>query len=555
MKKIYLFTFLLFSSLASTAQEMWPVTVADVGTLDGRVENFADLVQATITNPTGSTVACNFLLSIQRADVGLNISNESFYQDFTFDVNPGLNTYTIRQVINQFSGTDLEDFDYGSAPPGYEEYVRDQRRLPPGQYRTCLTVYEEETGMQKGTSCFDFEISPRNPPIIQIPADLPDGAWIPGNEEINFVVSWIHPEVFNEEYTIEVKRFADVEAARAFNRNDHASFDALAPAILPAEEIEGFVYTVTEDDVVQLDVGDFIAIRVTANATIGQYLNQGRSNIIIAAYGTSPSLSCQHPYFVTNVVWPNQGDTLPFRNLHYVVEFNPLCENLREFEATFATSDQAGSVLRQTTHHDRWRVNGGGAYNYLEHFASLHSGFPLSWILPDSSYAQHIPLIHTSTHSSVWNPVTPNDNGYRMSGNLTYTYYDYVTRSERTQNQAITGFIGNSYHVGMPTPRLLSPAHNDTLQTGEITFRFNTGNPPGDVLPPFQIMKIDDSGITNPYLNVQEKLVLQVANDSTFTPESILHDGLRTIQASSAHPDVTLDWEFPSFTLTQTLFY
>lgn len=548
MKNIIKIISLFLLPFCATAQGDWPVTIANVGTLDGRLENFVDMVQATVTNTTPTTTPCNFLLSIERADVGLNISNESFYQDFTFDVNPGLNMYTIRQVINQFSGTDLEDFDYGSAPPGYEDYVRDHRRLPPGQYRTCLSVYEEETGILRGTSCFDFEIAPRNAPVIQNPPDLPDGAWIGGGEEVFFTVGWIHPEVFGEEYTVEIKRFADVDAARAFNRNDHAAFDALAPAIIPVEEIEGYVYNITEDDVVQLDVGDFIAIRVTANATIGQYLNQGRSNIVIAAYGTSGSLTCQHPSFISHVVWPNPGDTLPFRNIHYVVEFDPLCDNLREFEATFETSDRGGTTYRRTTHHDTWRVNGGGAYNYLEHFAGLHSAYPLSWVLPDSSYAQNIPLVHTSATSSVFNPVTPNQYGYRMSANVTYTYYDYITRGERTQTQSLNEFMGSSYHVGMPTPNLISPANNDTLQPGDITFRFNTGDRPGDPLPPFQIMKIDDDGITNPYLNVQEKMVLQVANDSTFTPTSILHDGLRTIQASSAHPEVTLDWNTASFT-------
>lgn len=548
MNKIFsIISFLIVPFLATT-QGDWPVTIANVGTLDGRVENFVDLVQATVTNPTGTTTPCNFLLSIERADVGLNISNESFYQDFTFDVNPGLNMYTIRQVINQFAGTNLEDFDYGSAPPGYEDYVREQRRLPPGQYRSCLTVYEEETGIQRGSSCFDFQISARNAPIIQNPPDLPDGAWIPGTDEVFFTVGWFHPEVIGEEYTVEIKRFADFDAYRSFNRNDHAAFDALAPAIIPVEDIEGYVYNVTGDDVVQLEVGDFIAIRVTANATIGQYLNQGRSNIVIAAYGVTGSLVCEHPSFISHVVWPNPGDTLPFRNIHYVVEFDPLCDNLREFEATFETSDRTGTTFRRTTHHDRWRVNGGGAYNYLEHFASLHSAYPLSWVLPDSSYAQNIPLVHTSAASSVFNPVTPNQEGYRMSANLTYTYYDYATRDERTQTQNLTEFIGQSYHVGMPKPNLISPANNDTIQPGDITFRFNTGNRPSEPLPPFQIMKIDASGVTNPYLNVQEKMVLQIANDSTFTPTSIIHDGLRTIQASSAHPEVTMDWNSPSFT-------
>ncbi|MGK0314832.1 MAG: hypothetical protein ACI86M_001052 [Saprospiraceae bacterium] len=537
-------TIALFSSSNLMAQG-WQVTVVNVGHLDGRLENFADMVQATVTNPE-MAAEVHFLLNIQRNEIGLNISNASFYQDQEFLLNPGMNVFTFRSIADQFDGTGLEDFDYGSPPPGYEDYIREQRRLPPGMYTTCLTVFDAEMGNELASSCLNFNIIPRDAPVIQNPQDIASGAWIIGSDPVSFQVMWIHPMVFNEEYLLEIKKFPNRAAATSFSPNDHSAFDALPNAILPVPEIAGFTYNVMDDDILDMAERDFIAIRVTADASVNQYHNQGRSNIIKAAFGISEPRSCEHPNFVSNVIWPRPGDTLPYRNIHYVVEFDPLCDELREFDATFTTSERNSTVMRQTTVDNRWRINGGGPYHFLEHIASI-KGLPVDWVLPDSSYAQQLPLIHSADNSAIYNPVVPNDNGYRMSGNLTYTYYDGAIGSETTQTQDISEFLGNSFHIGMSTPKLISPQNNDTLNQGDITFRFNTGDQPNDPLPPFQILKIDGSTISNPYLNVQEKMVLQVSSNDAFTQENILFDGLRTIQASSGHPDVVHEWENPSF--------
>lgn len=550
MKTLLSIFTLLLSLNTACAQMVWPVSIVSAGELDGRLENFVDQVQVTVTNPTAAAQDVNYLITIERADVGLNINNNSFYQDFTFTAIPDMNTYTVRQVIDQFTGYNLDDFDFGSAPPGYEDYIRDQRRLPAGLYNTCLTVFDD-MGMQLGSSCLEFEIAPRNPPEIQNPADMSSGAWITASDPVALTVGWIHPGVFGEKYTLEIKRFADYEAINAFDVNDHATFNALPLAIIPVNEIESYVYNVTEDEAVDLEAGAFIAIRVTAEAPVGVYLNEGMSNIVKAAYGTPASQSCDHPNFTSSVVWPLPGDTLPYRNIHYVVEFDPLCDNLKEFESTFMTVDQAGTTHRRTTVDNRWRINGGGPYHFLEHIAGLR-GLPLDWVLPDSSYAQQLPLIHSETNSDIYNAVVPNETGYRMSANVQYTYYDRALGREETQLQALTEFMGNSFHIGMPTPKLLSPAHDATMEPGEISFSFTTGDRPTAPLPDFQILKIDGTQITNPYLNVQEKIILQVSTEQEFVEEHLIFDGLKAIQASSGHPSVTHDWDTPTFTSLPT---
>lgn len=552
MKTLFI---LLFSTLyiASYGQSDWEVSVTNAGDIDGRVENFLQVVQANVYNP-GAAVEVHYQLTITRSDVGLDISNNSFYQDYTFVAAPGDNPYSYSSITAQFDGVDITDYDFGSAPPGYEAYIQDERRFPPGEYSTCLSVYSVDTdmmmSMELASSCLNFEVSPRNAPVIQNPDDVPNGAWLGGGEDVFFQVGWYHAEVFGEEYTLEIKRFADYEAARIFDKGDHNTFDGMPLAIIPERGISELFYNVTDDNVAELGVGDFIAIRVTAgsedNPQLNQYINQGRSNIVIAAYGTSPELSCYHPNFLSEVVWPLPGDTLPFRNIHYVTRFEPLCDNLREFESTFVTSDRSGEI-RRTTVDNNWIAH-GGPYNNLVHFADVNPAYDISWVLPDSSYAQHLPLIHSSENSSVYNPVVPNEDGYRLSANMIYTFDDLPTGTVQTQMQALTEFMGESYHVGMPTPQLISPAHDDVMSPGDITFNFNTGQQPEDVLPPFQIMKIQgSSNVTNPYLNVQEKLVLQVSADEEFTNSEILYDGLRTIQASSGHPDMTQDWETPTF--------
>jgi hypothetical protein len=536
---------ILSSSLFSQTTPPWTVEVRNMGSasFEGRFEEIKNQIQARITNP-GQPTEMYLLLEIRGIDNTVNLTSRSFYQNHPVPANTGMNLLSVGAILNHYPGVDLDDLDESlSLPPEIRSYMIENRRLPYGNYRTCLTVYSADNqGLILGHSCVDIHVAQLNAPDLRIPAEAGNNsAWLSMEQAQILNVAWIHNRAGftgEMEYHVEIKKFVDVEQMHQFTREGRNNTAFTAMPFFTDQRVSNTNTAIFShiDDNMEFEVGDWIAIRVTVSYDGAQFRNNGHSNIIIAALGVDQSLLCENPSIATSIVWPLPGDTVPFRDLHYVMRFDPLCDNLRNFNATFITTRAGGQLVYNTTANNRWPR---GPVTYLRDFANRNPTYPESWLLPNNSYAQNLPLIHRVSSDAMPNRLEPAEDGYRMGARYDFSFIS--PRTGREQNQSIPEitYYGRSFFTGMPTPRLRMPANDARYRPNtDIQFEFNTGNAPENVLPPFQILRIRGTGdVTNPYLNVQEKMVFQVATDRTFTPESILVSQLRKIEVNSAHPE------------------
>lgn len=274
------------SFLQGTAwAQPWQVSVTNVGRLDGRLERLVDVVQVTVNSTAATPVDANFLLEI-TGNNGLTFTNSSIFRDYEIPVNPGFQMFSIRNIQNFYAGVDFEDLLLANVSPQIIDYVTLQRRLPVGKYQICISVFDAQNPqILLGTSCLAISSAPKDPPVIMNPYEMNKlGVNVNFTDPPNLMVNWIHPGVFGEEYTLEVKKLSSLQQLGDFNQQNRPQiyFEALPDAIFPEQDIPGLSYVVTQDNNPFINEGDILAIRVTAQAPLGEYNNEGKSNIVIA---------------------------------------------------------------------------------------------------------------------------------------------------------------------------------------------------------------------------------------------------------------------------------
>lgn len=552
----------LLSFTAIGKAQFWEVEVSSVGgiVLSGTFEEVQNRIFLTINNPTGSQQEVHINLLIEGNN-GIRFSSESVYLMGSLVLNPGLNMLNIGQIVNGYQSVTLEDLEASNnISPEVRNYMIRQRRLPPGNYQVCARVYTAATAtspireVTQTPACQTFQVPLTERPIIITPAEGSNNSvWLSWENAQNLQIVWQHNRFGQDiSYTVEIKKFINIEEMYDFHNHTRPNdrFNSMQEGVRtspPLLNTNVHVFNAL-DHTLNLDVGDWIAIRVSAELEGAQFENDGYSNILICAVGIDPALFCEHPNLNVSAVWPVAGDTVPFRDVHYIVRFDPLCDNLRAFNTTFRTRSSEGIVVEQFEARNTWRPQ--GPLGFLINFARRNPTYPESWLVSDNSFAQHLPLIHRPFNSDAAPALLhPREGGYRMSAEYNFTYYDSHLRRESNRQVVETAYYGRSYFTGMPTPRLNVPVNDANYRPGEpITFDFRAGQPPSQVLPHFQIIRIRGNQADNPYLNVREKMVFQVSRSQNFEPDQIIVSQLRKIEVNSSHPGARpADFENPSF--------
>lgn len=274
----------LFLPLMVFAQP-WQVNVTNIGRLDGRLERLVDAVQVTVTSTSPTPVDAHFLLEI-TGNNGISFTNSTVFRDYEIPVNPGFQVFTIRNIQNFYAGLDFEDLLLANVSQEIIDYVTLQRRLPVGKYQICITVFDALNPQTVlGTNCLGINSTPKDPPIIMNPYEINGlGVNVNFSDPPNLMVNWIHPGVFDQDYTLEVKKLSSLQQLKDFNQQQRPQvyFEALPDAIFPEQNITGLSYVVTQDNNPFFNEGDILAIRITAEAPLGEFNNEGKSNIVIA---------------------------------------------------------------------------------------------------------------------------------------------------------------------------------------------------------------------------------------------------------------------------------
>ncbi len=293
MKRTILSVYLFFCiQLICNAQVTFEVN--QIQDIDGRVEGFLEAIQLQIFNNSSEPLDVHLLIEISGLGGTLYLSNLSSFEDGELNLAPsGIpNAYSLLDINNIYNGFDIDEIrEEGMVPIGFEEYVLAERRLPPGDYRTCVSVFAVDDGTNYGQSCLDTEVPILEPPLIVNPVDLEEPVSIPFEDNIN--VSWVEFTLSTGEYTLELKRLQDNAQLDEFvdqgKPNDF--FDLLEDAILPIQFIESLSYNISDDDgLSDLLNGDYLAVRVTSQVEGVTFENEGRSNIVVFRYGDTDIL-------------------------------------------------------------------------------------------------------------------------------------------------------------------------------------------------------------------------------------------------------------------------
>jgi hypothetical protein len=535
-------------------QDSLTINLATIGQITGAIESVTNNILIQVANNYAQEKNVYFVVGLvgQLTDgTTIDIDNRLTAEDHIVNIPATGFTFTLTQLIEQFQNSTLTD--YSIRPASIIAQLESTRQLPAGDYSICLEARSLATNQlvsaPGANNCLAFTITNRNPPIIQSPLD---NTWIGYSDQGEIQIIWSHDIVSSSTtYTVEIRKFPSNAAANAFmvQGSPHNLFETSTTQVLLQEDINSWYFNTINDNAIDLDPGDVLAVRVTAVSETSTFLNLGHSNIHVFIYGVPNSELCNNPSLTADWAFPSVGDTLPFTDLFAVARFQPSCDNILEMNAAINfTRSLNGSVVGSTTvgdYENNWRRGPGPAKYLRDYFTNHYPTYGPTFFYPnDSEYEQYLPFLHnTATTFSAQRGEKVN-----IFGVTEFTIKEIPSNIERTQTLNLNAMNSNGIVIGMPRPELESPAHDAVMRPGTIQFDFNTGLEPGNPLPPFKIFKLDGSSQPIvPGLSVNEKCVLQVARDNTFSPASMVFCKLKKIQGNPYNNSDNFNEDNPNF--------
>lgn len=547
---------LIFSLVLMTgANWAQPLTInlAGPSEMQSALENFSEQVLINVVNQSGTPQNVYFQVSITgNTSLGtVSIDNRLSAPGNDVSIPVGGISFTLTTLVEEYQNSSLEDFTI--MPASFADWLQRERQLPAGDYRICLEARSVETGellsLPGENNCLETRIVYRDPPIIEAPQH---NSWVGESDfdEIQFIWS-IASQRPDDEFTVEVVRIASSQLANDFieqGRPQHM-FNTFE-RIFIEEGITTWTFNSLQADILpELNPGDILAVRVTASSRQSVFLNSGHSQIHVFIYGVNNAALCQNPSISAEFVFPSPGDTLPFRHIFHVAQFEPICDNILEFEGsmTFYRTDAAGGMntVGPVNYSDNWRT-GPGPTRYLSQYFNRHYPGQSNYFFPSGSgYESFLPFLNDES-----DPRFQAQRGDRIyaTGRVNFTVQDLTNNQEYRHSINLSGLAASPTVIGMPVPVLEMPADNAILPRGNVHFTFSTGLEPANPLPPFKIFKLRGNDLpVIPGLQVAEKCLLQVATDSMFQPQDIVFCQLKKIQANPYNNGDSFREDNPAF--------
>lgn len=489
--------------------------------IDGNVNGFLDFIQVQITNNTGSELKAHFRLTIQETKgyYVLDVSSMQFDQMYEIELNKGGNNYSIRQIIDTYTGlTEKDLFESGNVGTNVLEILQQARRLPPSEYITCLQVLDVFTLDVLGTSCHEFIVEELEPPVLTNPYNEYDPiVKIPNINSLNII--WAHFPTFTETYTLEIKVLDQFTAKDLIEGgNTDEVFDGLV-TIFEETDIMMTFRDINANDITELlNTEDIYAVRVTASNSAA-YRNHGRSNIGLFRFMGPPVVLCDNNE-ITGVTitprYPLHGDTIPFNYVPCITTTNPFCSEYRK-----ATADL--------------NITLSGSNYYRREAQNIWPRGPLAYlrgIIPDATEERAMTFYY--------NPKSDQQSQsglFTNGGQYTWSLKKVYFVGSEDGPSFTESIIPQTFTYGMMTPNLQVPEYDARVDAGDISFEWSPV-PPDNLLPDvvklmisrnYQIDHVQSIG------DIREKCIVQIASDSDFTSSSILYGTQENINMDVFH--------------------
>lgn len=235
--------------------------------------------------------------------------------------------------------------------------------------------------------------------------------------------------------------------------------------------------------------------------------------------GTTP------PDFQLRAVYPAANDTLPFRMFPFIVQFCPYSDNFKGVQnGSFTATRLDGSNATSRTGIDNNWPNGPqrAQFNAINGYYEVggevrYKVNPQHQITPQMAtflpvYENHNNVLEFPTS------IFKRGESYKWASTIPLRFSsgsDEVIRSQSVDN--------NAFGLGMPRPILNEPAHNSTIESGNIKLKFKKGRVPTSLLPPHDIVqtqKVEGTGghrvLTYDGI-VNEAYMVQISRNAEFT--------------------------------------
>lgn len=526
----------------SYAQEPTPLLQINVSVTDPppqRIEDLANQVLFNVDNLTQEEQNVYFEITIDGRSgdaTGIHFDNRLSFTEGIVDIPVAGRMFNFETLQAEYPGYDENSFTL-TASPEQRRMLEVERLLPAGRYEICILAFDSGTQMPVSNmgmnNCAPFEVFWYDPPQLAVPFDNGQGAPALANDNNNIDFHWnIDPMSGNRPltYTLEIRRFANREAANAFNAQGRPQdiFTNGLEVVRDIDDILSQQYSTNDDGNLNIQSGDILAVRVTAEGEGVNFRNQGRSNIIIVFYGGDESEICRVPSINAEVDYPVEGDTLPFTLFPVMAFFEPSnCPNLRRCTTRLGIYNMTTGSQANHDRDLRWQ---DGPLDFLQDYIRNHNGDMNYW-LPDENYAGYTNLLDVEIGQTP--PPFVRGAHYRLSSNLTFFYRREDTGAEVEQPIQANQLYNRGFSVGMPKPVLEAPEHQAVIPETTVTLQFNTGEEPEQLLPSIKVMNIEGAQGAMLVLGVKEKLVLQLARSDDFNGEDRVFCQLKKIQCSS----------------------
>lgn len=480
MKTIHKLLSLLIFCISTTMYSQTDVTIQTVVTppYQLRLEEYTNSpenIVLNVTNNTSRELEIKFLATL-IGDNGVSITTVG-QPPVPYVLAPN-NTQALTgiDIDNMYLQFSESDFNIAGASPEARSQIINNRVLPEGSYQLCIQALEYTTARRLSDNkigCTNFEIIHPERPIITTPF-TEEELIVNTPSVVNF--SWTQPVNASAEllsrlqYTLRVVDLTEHQVLGISSQE--ALLNPNSDFIVHEQNIKANVFTAFDANFI---ANRKYAVMVIAEDEAGEIpmAYNGQSEIVEFYYGKAdqPLKSIR-----LASVYPLDGDVLPFRKVTCIVEADPDTpvsdrENYTRMTLHQMSIDEEGRNVytREADDVNNWGRR--GLVTYMEN----QLGEPLSpryyqfWVNKTEDFQEH-------------------NRGKEHSWTAEMSFNDEVETKYRTSGNFTSGMTA-------PVPEL--PENRAVVAPGEIAFKFATGTMPRQLLPYYDIYRLNTRLISN----------------------------------------------------------
>jgi len=446
-------------------------------------ENILDKVIINVANLSSKDYDVNLNLEITGPNGFVVYKQKTLNNEFNL---------SSRQSLN-FKGDNWNDLDVNLKfqdiqPQNEREFILKNRAFREGTYQICWQA-TDKTGTvklsDKDEGCYSFEVVYGETPQIINPAE---NSSIPFQSPSIVSINWTHQvKGAPFEYTVKVIELSKYVSSDINQNMNNPGI----PALFEEDGIKGFSKILINEN---FKKGHKYAVRVSAEDPRENvfFKNAGNSKIIVFIYGESNTDCINIQAFSTKPHFPINGDTLPFVSIPFVAEMTPHCDAYNDMLYTFSINEKPIKKARVIFKD-----------GLLDYFKKQIKSKTTTW--------------QVASKLNLFNKAFKRGQKYKWGAE--------ISMKNIYKKTYISTIDSSSFVVGMPKPKLTSPAENENVSLGDITFSMKPIMSQRKLLPSYKLInyslleleKTEDNNGKKDKKDKKEKKVVKKIH-----PESII---------------------------------